>query len=126
MAHTSERNEALEIIKSGRSVMFTVDGQRKVFTIDNIDELPTEVDLAMGNPEATEAALDNIEEQIKVLEEAKKRLAETKKEQKAEAKAIEEEAEEAEKARKAEAKKAEAAKEEEEAPKASAKKEESK
>lgn len=79
----SERDEALAILKSGRSVMFTVDGQRKIFTVDNIEELPTEAALAAGNPEATEAAIDNIEEQIKTLEEAKKRLAASKKEVKA-------------------------------------------
>jgi hypothetical protein len=118
----NQREEILEIIKSGRAAMVPVNGRIRIFTIDNIDKLPNEADLAVGNPEQEKAALASIDEQIKALEDAKKRLAAN---QKAEAKAVETQAKEQEEtAVKAEEEtKARASKEE---PKAASKKEETK
>jgi hypothetical protein len=128
---SKEQTQILDVIKSGRAVMLNVRGKNRIFTMDNVDELPNEADLAMNAPvEQQQATLESIDEQIARLKESKKQLeAVHKGENKAAKEDLEDKTAEAE-ALEAEATARQAAKEEaakeEAAPKASAKKEDNK
>lgn len=75
----TRKEEILNIIKSGSSVFVTIDGMQKVIHAGNLDELPSDADLAAGNPEAEAQALGDIEKEMKKLSESKEKLEASKK-----------------------------------------------
>ncbi len=70
----SVKEEARQAIVAGGSYLLKVNGTSTLFTADNIDQFPSDADLALGNPAAETAALDDIEAQMEKLAEAKKKL----------------------------------------------------
>jgi hypothetical protein len=78
----TQREEALEIIKGGRSVMLKVNGQKKIFSAANIDQLPSAAEMAVGDPELSRMAAGDIDAEIERLQAAKKKLASAQKENK--------------------------------------------
>lgn len=66
--------ESRNIIKGGGAVLLKVNGKKKIFSMDNIEELPTDADMAMGNPELSRMAIGDIDDQIEQLQAQKKQL----------------------------------------------------
>lgn len=81
----TKRQKMIESIKEGNAIyLYPPEGGFKVFTLDNIDELPSEAALAIGNTEDEAVALEGIEAQLASLEAAKKQLLASKKDTKKE------------------------------------------
>lgn len=74
--------EAKKLIESGRSVMLKVNGRKKIFSAENFNELPSEADMAMGDPELSKMAMGDIDAEIERLHAVKKQLAAGQKEEK--------------------------------------------
>ena len=76
----SRREDMIKTIKEGNSViLYDGKGGFKLYKLANLEELPSDAELALGNAHEEEKALEAIKKQVAELEEAKKRLEESQK-----------------------------------------------
>jgi len=85
----TQREEALDIIKGGGMAMIIVNGERKLFTLENVSSIPSDAEIALGNPEAEAQATQDLDAEIARLQALKKKVDEAKKVRETEAKADE-------------------------------------
>lgn len=80
------REQMLDVINKGGSIMLTVNKEHKHFTLDNIAEFPTVADLALGDTQAEDAARAELDAKLAELLAEKEKLSAKKEEVKSEAK----------------------------------------
>lgn len=68
------REQVLKAVRENTSAMLKVNGKNKIFSAENIHELPSEAELAIGDPVLSQMAVGDIEAQIAQLEATKKAL----------------------------------------------------
>lgn len=73
------REFATEVIKNKGSIYLTVNGERKQFSMKNFGELPSDAELAIGNPVAEAQAEQDLDAEIKRLQGLKAKLDASKK-----------------------------------------------
>lgn len=68
----TERERAIQAIRDGGSAYIKIDGA--IVHVTNLAEVPSEADMAMGDPEQEKLALDSIQAQMDLLKEQAAKL----------------------------------------------------